>query len=66
MWAERERKHEINKGRICKEPGCEFATRVKGYCVNCYRKVQNRMTYKKAGVDVEREEKAIEILIGFK
>lgn len=56
--------YEVNKGKICKEPGCNFIARTKGYCTYCYTKNQrDRMTYKKAGIDVEKEEQAIRILI---
>ena len=34
-WASK-RKHEINKGKICKEPGCFHVAKAKGYCLNCY------------------------------
>lgn len=54
------RVYETNKGKICKVEGCNFTARVKGYCSHCYVKVQqDRMTYKKAGVDIEKEERAI-------
>jgi len=30
------RKYVINKGKICKYPGCKYHATVKGYCVNHY------------------------------
>lgn len=63
MWKRKERKNEVNKGKTCKSPGCNFNARIKGYCRYCYIKYhQNKMTYKKAGVDIEKEERAIQIL----
>lgn len=69
MWKSKERKNEINKGKKCKEPDCNFIAKVKGYCLHCY--IKNRyvrvrkikMTYKKDGVDIEKEEQAIKELL---
>ena len=63
MWTRKQRIYQANKGKICKTKGCNYSARVKGYCSHCYVKVQeNRMTYKKAGVDIEKEEQAIKII----
>ena len=64
MWAKKEKRNNINKGKICETDGCNFNARVKGYCVHCYTKIQKsrKMTYKKAGVDIEKENQAIRIL----
>jgi len=37
MWKNK-RKKQINKGRICKAPGCNFHAFAKGYCCNHYGK----------------------------
>jgi len=37
MWAKKERKHEINKGKKCKYPGCNRNARVKGLCNKHYQ-----------------------------
>jgi len=64
MWAKRKRINKINKGKKCKVTDCNFTARVKGYCSHCHVKGQrNRMTYKKAGVDIEKEERAIKVLL---
>ena len=59
---EKQRKNSINKGKICKEPDCNFIAKVKGYCLHCYvknryvRVRQIKMTHKKVGVDIKKEE----------
>jgi len=64
MWTKKERKNQINKGKICKEPRCNFTAKAKGYCSHCYvKKQRNTMTYKKSGVDIEKEERAIKVLL---
>lgn len=56
MWKRKERKYGTNKGKICKADGCNHIAKVKGYCNYCYPKYyRNKMTYKKAGVDIEKE-----------
>lgn len=67
MQKRKKRKYEVNKGKVCKTPGCNFTAKIKGYCNCCYTKNYQRMTYKKAGVDIEKEERAIkEILSSIK
>lgn len=64
MRKHKERKYETNKGKICKTEGCNYIAKVKGYCNYCYPKYQqNKMTYKKAGVDIEKEERAIKEIL---
>lgn len=64
MWKHKERKYETNKGKICKAEGCNYIAKVKGYCNHCYPKYyRNKLTYKKAGVDIEKEEQAIKELL---
>ena len=28
--------YEVNKGKICKNPSCNFNAKIKGFCNHCY------------------------------
>ena len=48
MWMRKKHKNEVNKGKICKEEGCNYIAKAKGYCCHCYIKnYQNKMNTKK-------------------
>jgi len=34
------KQRQINRGKICKYPGCTFKARAKGYCINHYKYIK--------------------------
>ena len=44
--------YRINRGKICIVSGCENMAKVKGLCIRCYRKKENKEKYGKKIIDV--------------
>ena len=46
-WKKKERQKQVNKGKICKYPNCEYTAKSKGYCLNHYSLLNHRRRRKK-------------------
>ena len=41
-WKTKERKNQVNQGKVCKFPGCTSTAKSKGFCLNHYHLNRHR------------------------